>query len=344
MRGHTVARRLLIALAALCALALASCANADAPQDVFRPVGDHAIKADRLWDIVFPIAVVIFFLVQGALVFALVRFRHRPGRQAEQFHGNTKLEVILTLVPAMILAGIAIPTVKTVFELAEPPKGDDVINVTVIAHQFWWEYRYPDLGIETANDMHIPTGVPVAVAIKGVTIEDDVIHSFWVPRLAGKQDAVPGRTTHLTLRTDQEGTYKGQCTEFCGLSHANMRLQVIAQSPEEFDEWVAEQRRPAAPAEEGLAAEGEKLFLATTPGCINCHAIGGTDAQGDTGPDLTHFASRELFAGDTFVNNDANLAQWLENPPEMKPGARMPDYGLTKAEIDALVAYMRTLE
>lgn len=328
-------KRLVVAALAGAALVMSGCAE-DAPQDYLEPVGPIAKEADKLWDITFAIAAVVFVIVQGLLVYAIVRFRARPGREAAQFHGNTKVEVVLTVIPALILAGLAVPTVQTIFDLSVEQKGS--LQVTVIARQFWWEYQYEDSEVFTANELHIPVGQPVYLTLKG----EDVIHSFWVPKLAGKQDVVPGRVNHLRLEADKPGVYQGQCTEYCGLSHANMRLVVYADSREDFDQWVLDQQQPAEDPVDSLAQQGQEVFL--DGACINCHAIEGTDAQARLGPDLTHFASRGTFAGALFENNERNLAAWLRDPPAVKPGAKMPDYGLSSEEIDQLVAYLMSLE
>ncbi|HVF54273.1 MAG TPA: cytochrome c oxidase subunit II [Actinomycetota bacterium] len=326
-------RPLVILLVALCAVALAGC-ESSAPQDFLNhPEGPIARKQDGLWDLVFAVAVAIFVIVESLLVYTVVRFRQKPGRQAAQFHGNTKVEIILTLVPSLILAAIAVPTVKTIFELAEEPPG--AMQVTVTARQFWWEYRYEDQQVVTANELHIPVDTPIRLRLEGA----DVIHSFWVPRLAGKQDVVPGRINFLTIEADDPGEYLGQCTEFCGASHANMRLRVYAHEQKDFDRWLADQQKPA---DVDLASRGADLFMNGT--CVNCHAIGGTDAAARTGPDLTHFASRNTFAGAMFDTNRENLVSWLADPPAMKPGSLMPDYGLSNEEIDALVEFLLSLE
>lgn len=329
-------KRAFVALAGLLTLVGSACAS-DAPQDYINfQEGPVAQKADELWDVTFAIAVAIFFIVELLLIYTIVRFRARPGREAKQFHGNTKVEVLLTAIPALILAGLAVPTVRTIFDLSSRP--NNALEIKVLARQFWWEYEYREAGVVTANEMHIPVDTPVYLTMEG----DDVIHSFWVPRLAGKQDVVPGRTNQLTIQADNPGSYQGQCTEYCGLSHANMRLRVIAHTQEDFDRWLAEQKQDAAEPADTLAAEGQQLFLQGQ--CINCHAVQGTDAQSRVGPDLTHFASRDTFAGAMFDNNTENLRDWLDDPPAMKPGAKMPDYGLTSQEIDALVAYLQSLE
>lgn len=329
-------KRAFVALVGVLTLVGTACAS-DAPQDyITGQNGPVAEEADRLWDITFAIAVVIFFIVELLLIYTMVRFRARPDREARQFHGNTKVEVILTVIPALILAALAVPTVQTIFDLSSRPKGS--MDVKVVARQFWWEYEYKKAGIITANELHIPVDTPVYLTLEG----EDVIHSFWVPKLAGKQDVVPGRSNQLTIQAEDPGTYMGQCTEYCGLSHANMRLLVIAHPQDEFDAWVADQQQDAEEPAGADVAEGEKLFLEGE--CINCHAVQGTDAQSRVGPDLTHFGSRTTFAGAMFDNNTENLRDWLDDPPAMKPGAKMPDYGLSADEIDALIAYLQSLE
>ena len=337
-------------LVGVLALGTVACGGSK-PQDTLAPAGPFAREPDELWDLVFAIAAVIFIVVEGALVYALVKYRHRPGRKAAQFHGNTKLEVLLTAIPTLILAGIAVPTVQNIFGLARVP--GDALPVTVVAHQFWWEFSYPEQDLKTANELHIPVGRPVRITLEGaasdpVNPEDaEVIHSFWVPRLAGTQDIVPGHTNHLLLQADEPGTYLGQCKEFCGLSHANMRFRVVAETPEEFETWVREQSAPAA--EDQLVAEGARLFqegqFANGPPCSACHSLDPSlEAQPAAGPNLAHFASREKFAADMLPRTDENLRAWLAGPPDVKPGAKMPDLGLTGEQIDALVAYLQTLK
>lgn len=355
-RRRARAARFAAALAGLTFL-LSGCAE-DAPQDFLnKPAGEVAEKADRLWDLTFLIAVVVFFAVEGLLVFALIKFRQRPGREAKQFHGNTKVEVVLTVVPALILAGIAFPTISTIIDLSERPEG--AFDVSVTAHQFWWEYRYENQGFVVANEMHIPVDRDIYVTLDGahtepVTEENEVIHSFWVPRLAGKQDVIPGRVTTVRLHANEPGVYLGQCTEYCGLGHAYMRITVVAQEQDDFERWVEEQLAKANKPKSGLAAKGAELFsagqFAEGLNCASCHAVdprldeNGEVPQPATGPNLAHFASRNTFAALLKEQTDENLSAWLRDPPAFKPGARMPDLGLTDEEIDALVAYLQSLE
>lgn len=329
------------------ALLVAACAP-DAPQDVLKPEGLAAREADRLWNLVFPIAVAIFFIVEGVLLFAIIKFRRREGREAKQFHGNTKIEVALTAIPALILAGIAVPTVRTIFDLAEERPGS--LQVTVVAHQFWWEYKYEELGITTANEMHIPVDQPVRVKLQGQITDpvdgtEEVIHSFWVPRLMGAQDVVPGRAEFMLMQADRPGEYWGECKEYCGLSHANMRLRVIAQPPEEFDEWVADMQ---ATEEHDDSLEGARIFAEGADNigqlCSACHSVEASQANPNLGPNLGGFSERGMFAGAIFENNEENLAAWLRNPPAVKPGAKMPNLNLTSDQINALIEYLQSLE
>lgn len=325
--------RLLPALLAL----LAGCSR-DAPYNFLHPEGPVARKADGLWDLTFGIATVIFFLVEGALLFIIVRYRYKrkTAELPKQTHGNTKLEVLWTLIPVLLLSGVAVPTVKGIVDMGTKPK--DSLEIRVIGHQWWWEFQYGDSGVVTANELHIPVGTPVYLTLESV----DVIHSFWIPKLAGKQDAIPGRINHMNILADRAGTYLGQCVEYCGLSHANMRVTLFAESQEDFDDWISGQQTEASSPIDALAIEGEKLFLEGA--CAGCHAIKGTDAQGNLGPNLTHMASRTKFAGAIFDTNASNLAMWLKDPPGVKPGSKMPNLQLRDEEIEALVAYLQSLK
>ncbi len=353
-RGSNRAR--LVALAIFIALIFIGCAE-DAPQDFLSDqAGPNAERADDLWDITFGIAVAVFVIVEGLLVYAIIRFRARPDREAAQFHGNPRLEVVLTIVPALILTGLAVPTVREIFNNAREIEG--ALPVKVIGHQFWWEYRYDADGdgeeeVVTANELHIPVGQPIRLTLEGDVINADVIHSFWVPRLGGTQDLIPGRINKLTLQADEPGVFLGQCKEFCGLSHANMKLRVYADEPSDFEDWLADQEEDAEPPNGPLSLEGEDLFVngtdggqfANGPACATCHTIGGLEgAVGTLGPNLTHLASRDTFAGAMFELEEAELRDWLANPPAVKPGSRMPDLGLTGEEIDALVQYLMQLK
>ena len=318
---------------------LAGCA-ANAPQDTLEPKGPVARQIDNLINPVFIVAGVVFVLVQGLAVYIVIKFRQKDEREPEpvQIHGNTRLELAWTLAPALVLLIIAVPTIRVIFDLNRTPR--DAIRVTVIGHQFWWEYRYEDFGIVTANELYMPTGRSVAITLDGDEL--DVIHSFWVPPLGGKQDIIPGRRNYMHFEADEPGTYLGQCTEYCGLSHANMRNRAVAVPPAEFDAWVANQKSPARePAAGSDAQAGQELFI--SKGCGGCHTIQGR-STGNVAPNLTHFQTRGTFAGSMFDNTAGNLRRWLRDPPAEKPGAKMPNLGLTDDEINKLIAYLATLQ
>jgi cytochrome c oxidase subunit 2 len=343
------------AVLALGALLFVACGRG-LPQNTFESAGPNAELSERLFFLAFWIAVFIFVLVEGLIVFAAIRYRARRREEAPvQIHGNTRLEIVWTIIPALLLFFIGVPTIQGIFTLAAKPRGD-VLNVRVVAHQWWWEFEYPDQRIVTANELHIPVGRPVFVRLEvqetaggqeqfGIAPAAPVIHSFWVPRLGGKQDMIPGRVNTLTLQADEPGTYFGQCVEFCGISHANMRLRVIAQTAEDFDGWVREQQAEAAAPPPGSdAAEGAELFRQFPGGsCLACHGI-LPDQGASVGPNLTHFGSRTTFGAGLFPNEARLLERWLRNPDGMKAGAKMPNYNLSNDHIEALVAYLQSLE
>ncbi len=338
------------ALAGL-ALLLGACAFIeieDAPLTTFEPAGPFAERIDGLFWPVFWIAVGVFVLVEGAILVAVFLFRYKEGAQeAKQIQGNPKLEVLWTVVPALILAGIAVPTTVAVFDLTEC--GPDAIEIEVIGHQWWFEYHYPDADIDTANVMVIPAGQEVCAKMTS----DDVIHNFWVPALNGKRYLVPGQTTELRLQADEPGEYWGACAEFCGLSHSLMRTRVLAVSPAEYQTWLEDQQVPTIfPAEGTAEYDGYQVFLAK--GCTQCHTVRFAEksasnivaADAFNGPDLTHFASRNTFAGailpEEGESRAAALKRWLADPPNVKPGSFMPNLALTEQEIDSLIAWLES--
>lgn len=322
---------------ALAALLAACTGGKDLPYNSLDPAGPVAQKQADLFWLVFWIAAIVFVLVEGMLVFALWRFRRRsPSDTPRQVHGNTKLEIMWTIIPALLLAGVAVPTVGTIFDLAESPAG--AMRIEVTGHQWWWEIHYPSLGVVTANEVHIPIGEQVIMELGS----EDVIHSFSVPRLAGKQDVVPGRTNTLNFAAYEPGTYRGQCQEFCGLSHAYMRFRVIAHTPDDFEAWVQAQLAEAAAPSDPAVEE----IITTT--CMTCHTVAGVESVSGPpsmpAPDLTHVGSRQTIAAGKLPNTAEGLATWLRDPPAVKAGSKMPDYNLTEDQIEALVAYLRSLK
>ena len=349
--GGTRVRRLAPLLAVVGVLLLATACYPSNPMSTFDAQGPVARSQLNLFLIIFWAAVFVFVTVEGALIYSVIRFRYRPGQALPvQTHGNTRLEIAWTIAPTIVLAVIAVPTVTSLFDLANPPEGDPVIEVRVIGHQWWFEFQYPDLTyrgadgearvLTTANELHIPVGWVVNLTLES----EDVIHSFWVPKLGGKTDMVPNNVNTMWLKADAPGPsqgFAGQCAEFCGLSHALMRFKVFAEPPEVFDQWVAAQMsRPVTPTE-GLAEEGLRVF--TSRGCNGCHTIEGV-SQGTIGPNLSHVGSRTSIAAVLMTSSDENLAAWLRDPPALKPGSFMPNLGLTEPQIDALVAYLQVLK
>lgn len=294
-------------------LVVASCGGSGRPQSTLDPKGTYAHKIQNLVVPVFITAGIVGLIVFAAVIVAVFRFRERPGHEhtPKQIHGRPALEISLTILPAIILAVVAVPTIKTLFELNQKPKDPLVVNV--IGQQWWWEFDYPTikgsdgLPLVTANEMVVPAGRPVRVNVTS----RDVIHSFWIPKLNGKRDAVPGRIQPWNIQADKPGEYWGQCTEFCGLSHANMRMRLIALTPADFDEWVANQQQAATDPTEDLATAGQAQFKSL---CASCHQVNGLkDAQGQqivaqpetqvysgSAPNLTHLMSRGTFASGNF--------------------------------------------
>jgi cytochrome c oxidase subunit II len=342
------ARRLTVLVIGL-ALVAAACAS-DAPQDTLDPAGPDARTIDNLFGPVMVAAFVVFLVVQALVVYAVLRFRRRadqvegPDEVPAQVHGNTRLEIGWTILPALILAVVAIFTVPVIFDLTEEP--EDALTVEVVGQRYWWAYSYPEQermpgpAFTTANELHVPAGREIFLRLES----EDVIHSFWAPRLNGKRDVVPGREHTWKLEADEPGVYSGQCAEFCGTSHANMRLKVVAHDEEGWEAWLDDQQRPAEEPSSGLAATGFELFGQR---CATCHQVDGSYEEvadeSPPAPDLTHLFSRDCFAGCIYDLNRNELEAWLRNP-QRKAGSLMVIGQLSETEIDQLYAYLRTLE
>jgi cytochrome c oxidase subunit 2 len=330
-----------VLIIALLALFLSGCASDD-PQNALTPVGPVGRAEAGLFTTIYWIAVVVFVIVEALLLYTVIRFRRRPGNDGmpAQTHGNTALELTWTIIPCLILVGIAVPTLTTIASASSIPNTPDTLKVTVVGHQWWWEFDYPSQGVVTADELHVPVGTKVAVTIKSA----DVIHSFWIPKLGGKMQAIPNQENQDWFEADQTGTYDGQCYQLCGTSHANMRFRVVVQSQADFQKWLADQKTvpPQPPASAAEVAKGYQVF--TTGPCVGCHTVQGTDAKAKVGPDLTHFGSRTTIAGAIMENTPQNLATWLHDPPAVKPGSLMPNYHLTDDQVNALVAYLESLK
>jgi cytochrome c oxidase subunit 2 len=365
----------------LALLAVLGCSPERYPQTALRPLSDFARIGDHVQDQTFYWAVGVFVLVEGALLYAIFKFRGRPDDpEPHQIHGNTTVEIIWTIIPALILAFIAVPTVKGIFQTNAHPPGD-ALRIEVVGHQWWWEFRYPEAGVVTANELVIPVGRTVEL----IQNSGDVVHSFWPPRFAGKRDVFPGRETRLWFKADSAGFYPGQCAEFCGIQHARMAFHVRAEAQEEFESWLAHMgtlgapatpaaaapdsgalrtasagaslkaqqggakpdsakapasQAPGAPAADPLFAKGEQLFK--MKGCIGCHSLQAKGApKGLIGPNLANVGARHYIAAGWLKNTDENLERWIQNPQALKKGVLMPNLGVTAEESQALRAYLR---
>ena len=348
-------RRVLPALPVLLLVLVAGCAE-NYPQTTLAPRGDFAEMVDRLFRTTVFWAVIVFVLVEGAILLALFKFRGRPDDpEPRQVHGHTGLEVLWTMIPAVILVMIAIPTIKTIFRTSSYPEGD-AVKIEVIGRQWWWEFRYPDLGVVTANEMHVPVNRTVSLAMTSA----DILHSFWVPQFAGKRDVFPNKHNPLWFTPRVTGTFTGQCAEFCGEQHARMGFVLHVQTQEEFDAWVARERVGSPLVNQGrvdsaqmpvrdaaadsLERAGQAVF--TAAGCIGCHAMVGTPLAGVVaakGPNLSHVGGRSTIVAGLLPNTPENMAKWLSNPDSVKSGVLMLlPRRLTSQEIETLVAYLRS--
>jgi cytochrome c oxidase subunit 2 len=323
-------------LLAMLPLLLGACAIEEKGPDwlTLRPVSDFGrIGADVYGSLIWW-TLGIFVVVELLLLYALVRFRSSRSETEvpSQVHGFTALEIAWTLVPAAILFFIAIPTVRTIFQLQGAPPTDDPLEIHVIGHQWWWEFQYPELGIVTANELHVPVGRTASLTLSSA----DVIHSFWVPQIGGKRDLNPGSENLLWFTPTEIGEYHGQCAELCGTSHANMRMRVFVDDSASFAEWSASMSAPAVPD-----SAGALTFLIS--GCAACHTIAGTPAQGKIGPNLTNVGRRTTLASSLIPNTPEHMANWLRSPDSVKPGALMPDLNLDEQRIADLVRFLEGL-
>jgi len=355
--------RPLAALLPIIAVSLLAACSGDYPQTTFRPVTEFGAVINDLFAGVFWWTMLVLAVVWTVLLYVVMRYRRRPGQTPpRQTHGNAVAEILWTLGPALIVAFIAVPTIRTVFYTYREPSPDALV-VDAIGHQWWWEFRYPELGVVTANQFVLPVGREVHIRLSSA----DVLHNFWIPRIGGKRynypvpvqsNVPPTKVNALTFTINEPGEYSGQCAEFCGTSHAIMRKRLLAVSPAEFDAWVERMREPAqqaaappaaeqtaqagegeaaasaqpaaapamasaaTPAPGSLEAQGRDIFLRST--CVACHSIAGTPARGTLGPNLTGFGSRWAVGAGARPNTLENVIAWITNPQDLKPGALMP--------------------
>ena len=309
---------------------LAACGNERSPS-ILDPAGPEARRLEDVWWLMFGLAAAVYVVVAGLILFAIVRNR-RGDAPTSRLNDHAFVVIGGLLVPVAILAVIAVVTVRTTTDVRQPERSE--LRIDVDAHDWWWEVRYPESGIVTANEIHVPVGRQVAVRIRTA----DVIHSFWVPQLAGKLDAVPGQDNVLRFTAERPGVYRGECAEFCGIQHANMNFLVLAEEPDRFGQWEQTEVQGAGLPTSDQTERGRLVFERES--CAGCHTIRGTSATGTLGPDLTHIGSRRTLGAATVPNNTGNLTGWIENAQNYKPGNKMPPIALDGADLRALVAYL----
>jgi cytochrome c oxidase subunit 2 len=334
-----VAGVLVLLLGILLAAGLCMASPHDNPvPSIFDPRSTNAQLLYRLSHFVLAITGVIFVVVSSLLAYVMVKFRNRAtdvAREPAQVYGSTQIELAWTVIPILIVVVLFLSTARVIHAVQDVAKPTKAVAVTAIGHQFWWEFRYPELGIVTANELHIPVGTPTYLKL----LSADTDHSFWIPQLAGKTDLIPNRINEMWMDPHQVGIYLGQCAQYCGTQHAKMLLRASVESPEDFDAWVHAQKQPAIQDEKEAA--GRRVFESTS--CVNCHAVGGTNGTGRFGPDLTHLMSRRTIAAGAAENTNENLRLWIQNPDAIKPGSLMPAMKLSDQDLDALVRYLETL-
>jgi cytochrome c oxidase subunit 2 len=323
---------------------------------IFDPASPAAESIFNLAILVFAIIGLIFVVVEGILFYSIGRFRRdtaeqtaQPRAEPPQVYGSAPIEIAWTAAPAVIVFFLVLVTTRTLWEVNASPVGpqasENALTVTVVGRQWWWEYRYEryngrTLGFTTAGELHIPASDGDSQRpVRLVLLSQDVCHSYWVPRLAGKMDLIPGRTNELWLQTDQVGLFVGQCAEYCGTQHAGMLIRVVVDTPQDFDRWLENEMRPSVV--DPVANDGMQAFL--NQSCVNCHRVRGTSAHGTYAPDLTHLMSRRTLASGLVENTADNLGQWVRDPQCVKPGCLMPAFGLAESQRDLIVGYLLTL-
>jgi cytochrome c oxidase subunit 2 len=311
--------------------------------NIFKPDGSPAKAIFDYTILVLVICAVIFIIVAGLLVYTVTRFRRRAGddeHEPPQVYGSNQIELAWTVLPILIVFVLSLVTARTIAEIQNAPPPPKALQVTVVGHQWWWEIRYPELGIVTANELHVPASDAAQPRPTFLKLESaDVAHSFWIPQLAGKTDLIPNRDNQMWIAPMTPGTYLGNCAEYCGTQHARMLIRVIVHSPGEFETWAAAQQRDAV--SDSQVKAGRDLFFSTA--CVNCHTIKGTEANGKFGPDLTHLMSRETLGSGAALNAPETLRKWVRNPQRLKEGCYMPDMQITDEEVDQMVRYLLTL-
>ena len=314
------------------------------PTTIFSPVSTPASSIFGLSLFVLAVTAVIFTIVFSLLVYSIVKFRKRrddDGHEPPQIYGSNQVELAWTVIPVLTVFVLFLVTARVIHSIQDAPQPPGAIEVVAIGHQFWWEFRYPALGVVTANELHVPVSNPSHPTPTFMTLTSaDTDHSFWVPRLAGKTDLIPNRANHMWIEPHDTGMYLGQCAQYCGTQHAKMLLRVYVETPEDFKLWIASQQKTAN--QDAAVSAGRRVFENTA--CLNCHTISGTNGNGRFGPDLSHLMSRHTIASGAAENTPQNLRLWIQNPDAIKPGSLMPAMQLTDTDLDVLVRYLETLQ
>ncbi|RQZ16652.1 cytochrome c oxidase subunit II [Burkholderia sp. Bp9031] len=339
------ARRIACLAAGACVAASAAARAADAPASPAGPLplayvahaaGPAAGPVFVLGWALLALCMLVCMAIAVLLLVAMFRHRAQPG---DSPGGGLAIVTVGSAISIVLLFGALVYMLRVLGAVASPPR-PPALTIVVTAHDWWWAVRYPDdasgAAFVTANEIHIPVGEPVAIELKSA----DVIHAFWVPQLAGKTQTIPGQTNHQWLQADRPGVYRGQCSQYCGAQHAHMAFEVVAEPPDAFRAWLAAQRQPASAPAAGAEQRGRHVFAAR---CAGCHAVRGTDAAGDAGPDLSHLGSRRLLAAGTLDNTPENLRRWIEHAQQVKPQTLMPSFALAPRDADDLAAYLATL-
>ena len=332
---YLLAMRLRFAGAALVSVCAGCAQEVHSVGNIFKPLATPAEAVYHLSILTLAICGVIFAVVAGLIAYAIIRFRDRGGNEGAepaQVYGSNQIEIAWTVIPILIVFVLVMSTARVTSAIQDHRAPPDALRVTVIGHQWWWEFRYPELNVVTANELHVPVSKVTLLRLESA----DVAHSFWVPQLSGKTDLIPNRINNMWIDPREPGIYLGNCAEYCGTQHANMLLRVVAESPEDFAKWIAQQKLRAA-----NSAQAE-IFLSLS--CINCHTVSGTAAAGKFGPDLTHLMSRKTLASGAIPNDPEHLRKWIKDPQEIKPGNMMPDMQLSEKELDQVVAYLSSLQ
>jgi cytochrome c oxidase subunit 2 len=310
------------------------------------PQGPQARSIAELYWIMFVAAVIVLAIVDGALVYSGIRFRERPGHVAKQFHGHNLLELTWTVVPTIMVVSFSVLSWQKL-DFINNTRGDAQMVIQAQGAQWVWTFSYPHEDrfkttegyLQTSEELHVPVGMKVRIELSS----KDVIHSFWVPSIGGKKDAVPGRATEVWIQADRPGTYKGQCLEFCGDGHADMLITLFAHPQSEYATWISDAIKEVNRASAPETRRGRETFLSLA--CVGCHTVKGTIANGKIGPELTHVASKKSIAGGVLSPvNEENLKKWIKNPPAVKPGTQMPNLGLSDDQINDIVQWLLTLK